>query len=209
VHVSVGGIIHLYSTLLGDNAAHNAPDCSAPISSVSAEDSLLENGEGSGLVNGETGNIVGRDPRLGPLQDNGGLAWTHALLPDSPAIDAGDNEYSLETDQRGRPRVVNGRADIGAFEFIPSPRRAPPAPLAVPRPALVASLSRRRGKTWVRFVDARTGAVWLQLRFADRVLLAQDDINGDGVGDFVLHVGKRRRRRWLVFSGLHLARLPA
>ena len=29
------------------------------------------------------------DPLLGPLQDNGGPTHTHALLPGSPAIDAG------------------------------------------------------------------------------------------------------------------------
>ena len=28
-------------------------------------------------------------PMLGPLQDNGGPTFTHALLPGSPAIDAG------------------------------------------------------------------------------------------------------------------------
>ncbi len=59
------------------------------------------------------------DPLLGPLQDNGGLTPTHALLEGSPAIDAGNNINSLEFDQRGSgfPRVSGGAADIGAFEF--------------------------------------------------------------------------------------------
>ena len=42
-----------------------------------------------------------------------------ALLPGSPAIDAGDNALvpdGVTTDQRGLPRVVNGIVDIGAFE---------------------------------------------------------------------------------------------
>jgi hypothetical protein len=68
---------------------------------------------------------------LGPLQRNGGRTETHALLPGSPAIDAGDavctdaNGDPLLTDQRGRPRVVDGdgdgtaACDIGAFEFFP------------------------------------------------------------------------------------------
>jgi hypothetical protein len=30
------------------------------------------------------------DPLIGPLADNGGSTQTMALLPDSPAIDAGD-----------------------------------------------------------------------------------------------------------------------
>ena len=32
---------------------------------------------------------------LGPLQDNGGLTQTHALLPGSPAIDHGNNPFGL------------------------------------------------------------------------------------------------------------------
>lgn len=68
------------------------------------------------------------DPRLGPLQDNGGQLPTHALLPDSPAIDHGDNPRSLYTDSRGydcsgpSPGCIPfersiGTTDIGAFEF--------------------------------------------------------------------------------------------
>jgi len=57
----------------------------------------------------------GSDPILGPLQDNGGLTFTHALLPGSPAIDAGDT--ILTTDQRSEPRPYGAADDIGAFEF--------------------------------------------------------------------------------------------
>ena len=42
-----------------------------------------------------------------------------ALLPGSPAIDAGNNALipaGVTTDQRGLPRIVNGTVDIGAFE---------------------------------------------------------------------------------------------
>ena len=49
---------------------------------------------------------------------------THALLPGSPAIDAGDHNFNPppDFDQRGPgfPRVVNGRIDIGAFEVQPA-----------------------------------------------------------------------------------------
>jgi hypothetical protein len=63
-------------------------------------------------------NIVGGDAKLGPLADNGGPTHTMALLPGSPAIDAGDNFKAPEWDQRGSgfPRIVNGTIDIGAFE---------------------------------------------------------------------------------------------
>lgn len=58
------------------------------------------------------------NPMLGPLADNGGRTLTHALLPGSPAIDAGNNSQGLAYDQRGIgfPRVRGTRADIGAFE---------------------------------------------------------------------------------------------
>jgi len=66
---------------------------------------------------------LGGDPRLGPLADNGGATLTHALLADSPAIDTGDNEAGLDTDQRGGSyvRVSGAAADIGAFELQAAP----------------------------------------------------------------------------------------
>ena len=53
------------------------------------------------------------------MQDNGGVTRTHALLPGSPAIDAGNNSANLDNDQRGNnfPRKVDAAPDIGAFEF--------------------------------------------------------------------------------------------
>ncbi|NER96578.1 MAG: DUF4347 domain-containing protein [Symploca sp. SIO1B1] len=59
-----------------------------------------------------------RDPKLAPLGDYGGPTQTHALLPDSPALDAGDNAQlmMLANDQRGATRVINTTVDIGAFE---------------------------------------------------------------------------------------------
>jgi hypothetical protein len=65
---------------------------------------------------------------LGPLQDNGGPTFTHELLTGSPAIQAGDPDFTPppDYDQRGSgfPRVVNNRIDIGAFEV----QQAPPCP---------------------------------------------------------------------------------
>lgn len=49
------------------------------------------------------------------LADNGGPTLTHALLPGSAAIDAGDPAYCASFDQRGAQRT--GRCDAGAFEF--------------------------------------------------------------------------------------------
>ena len=44
------------------------------------------------------------------------------LLTDSPCIDAGDPNYIAEpneTDLDGRPRVIGGRIDMGAYEYSP------------------------------------------------------------------------------------------
>ncbi|MET0229558.1 MAG: choice-of-anchor Q domain-containing protein [Rhodanobacteraceae bacterium] len=58
------------------------------------------------------------DPLLDVLADNGGPTLAMALLPGSPAIDAGNNVAALATDQRGAgfARHVGRRTDIGAFE---------------------------------------------------------------------------------------------
>lgn len=62
-------------------------------------------------------------PSLNQLGDNGGLAPTHALAADSPAIDAGDNNACPVTDQRGAERPWDGDedgvaiCDIGAYEY--------------------------------------------------------------------------------------------
>jgi len=76
-------------------------------------------GTGGGLTNGVNGNIVGvNDPKLGPLQDNGGPTFTMLPLNGSPAINAGNNALvsTLATDQRGLPRISGGTVDIGAVE---------------------------------------------------------------------------------------------
>ena len=71
-------------------------------------------GDGQNL--GALANTLTDDPLLGPLADNGGPTQTHALLPGSPAINAGNDSVTQTEDQRGLTRNVNG-VDIGAFEL--------------------------------------------------------------------------------------------
>jgi hypothetical protein len=67
-----------------------------------------------------TGNLIGVDPKLGPLANNGGSTLTFAPLLGSPAIDAGDNASCPPFDQRGvaRPQPLGGTCDIGAVELL-------------------------------------------------------------------------------------------
>ncbi len=66
--------------------------------------------------------ISSQDPKLGPLQNNGGPTQTHLPAPNSPAIDAGNNATCAASpvnnlDQRGVTRPVGTNCDIGAVEF--------------------------------------------------------------------------------------------
>ena len=63
------------------------------------------------------GSMNNTDPKLSTLANNGGSTLTMALLPGSPAIDAGDTSAAPPTDQRGFPRPAGAAADIGAFEY--------------------------------------------------------------------------------------------
>jgi len=51
--------------------------------------------------------------------DNGGSTQTMALLPGSPAIDAGNNANCPVADQRGVTRPQGDGCDIGAYEYVP------------------------------------------------------------------------------------------
>jgi hypothetical protein len=66
--------------------------------------------------------LINTDPQLGPLAANGGPTMTMALLPGSPAVDAGIAVPGITTDQRGVIRPQGHAPDIGAFE---SPYSAP------------------------------------------------------------------------------------
>ena len=95
----------------------------------------LASDDGGGFLNGP-GDQINTDPMLGPLQDNGGPTFTHALLPGSPAINTGDPSFTPppDFDQRGPgfPRVVNARLDIGSFEVQGASSTPTPTPTSTP-----------------------------------------------------------------------------
>jgi len=96
-----------------------------------------DNGGGFLTANGDQ---INTDPLLGPLQDNGGLTFTHEPLTGSPAINAGDPNFTPPPlfDQRGYPRVFSGRIDIGSLEVQPAPTPSP-TPTASPSPTATAT----------------------------------------------------------------------
>ena len=93
----------------------NGGDCSGNgLFTISLTGAAVVEDGGCGLTGA---GYLNADPLLGPLADNGGPSLTHALLPRSPAIDAGSAPPGdITTDQRGLPRVVGSAVDLGAFE---------------------------------------------------------------------------------------------
>ncbi|MFN8435835.1 MAG: choice-of-anchor Q domain-containing protein [Anaerolineales bacterium] len=61
--------------------------------------------------------ILTSNPNLAPLANNGGTTQTMALLTNSPAINAGDDNTCETADQRGVPRPQGSHCDLGAFEY--------------------------------------------------------------------------------------------
>ena len=122
------------SIVAGNTAVETGPDVFVEndlFGDLLVEHSLIGDTTGSRVTaTTGTGNILDQPALLGPLTDNGGPTFTHALLAGSPAIDAGSNASAvnsdgvpLSTDQRGGPfsRIFADTVDIGAFEVQPAP----------------------------------------------------------------------------------------
>jgi len=137
--ITNGGPARLRNTIVALNGTTG--DMNGPFTSQGHN--LIGMSDGStGFTNGSNGDQVGTvalpiNPQLGSLTNNGGPTLTHALLANSPALDAGDNCVTqvahcgdadipqLATDQRGTVfnRLVDGpdadataTVDIGAYE---------------------------------------------------------------------------------------------
>jgi hypothetical protein len=133
-----GGIVNL------STAAATLTNCTvAGNSATNSGDGIFNTGGGTvtlqntidvdssnGAITDAGYNIIGgtaAEAGLGGLRDNGGPTQTMALLPGSPAIDAGSNALAVDAnnvaltgDERGLARVVNGTVDIGAYEAVSS-----------------------------------------------------------------------------------------
>lgn len=115
--------LRVNSTILAENRDVWSPETSdlaaSPQSSLAINYSLV--GVASGNFSGRD-NLIGVDPQLEPLADNGGPTRTHALSPSSPAINAAfvprTGPFASQWDQRGPgfARRLGGQVDIGAYE---------------------------------------------------------------------------------------------
>jgi hypothetical protein len=94
----------------------SAGNCSGSPGTITSLGHNLDSGSTCGFTG--PGDLSNTDPKLGLLQNNGGFTLTHALLPGSPAINAGDNSGCPPTDQRGITRPQGAACDIGAYEFV-------------------------------------------------------------------------------------------
>ena len=136
VHNAAGATFTFQNTILAGNSetlrvgnffVATTGECDGTI--ISSGNNLMENYDTSRCT--VTGNPLLADPKLGPLQNNGGPTQTHVLLAGSPAIDGGNPSGCrdslgalLTTDQRGFPRPADGNnnsvaaCDIGAYELF-------------------------------------------------------------------------------------------
>lgn len=111
------------NTLVANNTILDAPifdDCNGFLSAFGwnlfgkVEGCVIGGGNGMASVGFISLNSIG------PLQDNGGPTWTHALLAGSEAIDStfddvgcyDENLAPLAIDQRGAPRPAGLRCDV-------------------------------------------------------------------------------------------------
>jgi predicted outer membrane repeat protein len=132
-------LVNLVNATFADNTSSNgAALFSASV--VNIQNSLIALNDGDnclGILNsqghnledggtcalGQPTDMSNTSPSMAPLGEYGGSTLTHALVADSPAIDAGDNSACPPTDQRGAPRPVDGDGDsqaicdIGAYEY--------------------------------------------------------------------------------------------
>jgi CSLREA domain-containing protein len=105
----IAGAVTMYNNIMANSPDANCIDAVNPSGNHNLEDQ-----DTCGFT--ASGDQVNTDPLLAPLADNGGPTLTQALLPGSPAIDAGASGKCPSVDQRGEPRPSGSACDLGAFE---------------------------------------------------------------------------------------------
>jgi CSLREA domain-containing protein len=106
------GVLRARNTIVG--GASVTGNC-AEIAPITSRGHNLEFETGGNRCFDRPSDRVG-NARLGPLANNGGPTHTLALRPGSDAL--GHGAGCLGIDQRGAPRALGGRCDIGAYELV-------------------------------------------------------------------------------------------
>jgi len=128
VYSAAGARLLVVNTLIAGNTLYNAPvsdDCYGTLEAYGQN--LFGDTTGCVIPNALNAGLISPNS-FGPLQNNGGPTQTYALLPDSIAIDStfdnlgcvDETGTQLTTDQRGFPRPIGVRCDVGAFEYSPT-----------------------------------------------------------------------------------------
>jgi filamentous hemagglutinin family protein len=119
------GTVNIRNTIIATNADNSVTTIHPDVSGTFIDQGNNLIGKSDGSTGFTVSTLVGTnanpiDPRLGPLQNNGSSTQTHALLPGSPALDAGISVTGITTDQRGvsRTGIEDTVPDIGAYEAI-------------------------------------------------------------------------------------------
>src|SRR5215470_4308789 len=113
-------IATLNSTLIANNAYGVPPNTQRDLTtygsvSIVGYSNLIRHAPGVAIPGDTLHDVC---PLLGPLRNNGGTTFTHALLSSSPAIDHGANLLVFGYDQRGAPdaRVDNGSPTLARMK---------------------------------------------------------------------------------------------
>ena len=122
-----GGNVTFGNTLVYGNTGGASPDCMSSGGGTLSSNgyNLIGDASGTCTLGGDlTGNLIGADPLIGPLRNNGGRNETHGLGAGSPAVDAGSPVAPGSggtacglTDQRGISRPQGTVCDIGSSEL--------------------------------------------------------------------------------------------
>jgi predicted outer membrane repeat protein len=117
---SGSGTLQIGNTIL--KAGANGANIHHGSGTITSHGYNLSSDDGGGFLTA-TGDQINIDPMLTGLGSNGGPTWTEGLQSGSPAINAGDPNFTPPPlyDQRGLgyPRVIGGRMDVGSFESQP------------------------------------------------------------------------------------------
>jgi Ca2+-binding RTX toxin-like protein len=202
----------LLNSIVAGNAAPYGPDIAgyAPYDEFDAEFSLIGSTSGATLnTTTPNSNLIGANPELLPLGNNGGPTPTMALEPTSPAIDKG-NGKNLIQDQRHLARPIDfptlpnstaagaDGADIGAFELQQLPDCEGKPATIIARPGQPTTGTEGPdvivGTAGPDQIDALGGNDLVCGRDGDDVLLGRggkDEMFGSG-GEDELRGGKRK-----------------